>query len=89
MPEIVEEGVTGVLEDAVENLPGRVAEADEEVERMLRLARILDHPASLAGALAFALHGGGVRHSYTGQMARWKDIATELRRLSHEEGFFL
>jgi tetratricopeptide (TPR) repeat protein len=68
---------------------GRVAEADEEAERMLQLARDLDHRASLAAALAFALHGGGARYSYTGEMARLRGIATELRQLSHDEGFFL
>ena len=52
---------------------GRVAEADEEAERMLQLGRELDHPASLAAALAFALHGDGIRHSYTGRWAGCRD----------------
>ena len=68
---------------------GRVAEADEEAERMLQLARDLDHPPSLAAALAFALHGGGVRHSYPGRMACLRDIAAELHQLCREEGFFM
>ena len=49
---------------------GRVEEADEESDRMLQLGRDLDQQASLAGALAFALHGGGMRYSYSGEMVR-------------------
>ena len=68
---------------------GRITEADQEAVRMLQLARDLKHPSSLAGALAFALHGGGMRYSYTGEMIRLRDIADELRQLSHDEGFFM
>jgi class 3 adenylate cyclase len=68
---------------------GRVDEADVEAEEMLRLGRQLDHRSSLAGALAFALHGGGVRHSYTGGMVRLLDIADELCQLSNDEGFYM
>jgi len=56
---------------------------------MLQGARDLDHPSNLAGALAFALHGGAVRHSYTREMVHLRDIALELRQLSQDEGFFL
>ena len=56
---------------------------------MLQLARDLDHPPSLAAALAFALHAGGLRHSYTGSMACLRDLAVELRRLCRDEGFFM
>jgi class 3 adenylate cyclase len=68
---------------------GRVAEADEEAERMVQLGRDLEHPASLAGALAFALHGGGMRHSYPGQLVRLRDVAEELGALSYANGFFM
>ena len=66
---------------------GRVAEADDEAERMLQLARELGHPHSLASALAFTLHGGGVRHAYSGELVRLRGIAEELRELSQVEGF--
>ena len=68
---------------------GRAAESDEESARMLQLARDLGQRASLAGALAFALHGGGMRYSFTGEIARLRDIAEELRQISHEEGLFM
>jgi class 3 adenylate cyclase/tetratricopeptide (TPR) repeat protein len=68
---------------------GRVAQADAAVERMLQLARDLDHRPSLAAALAFALHGGGIRYWYPRQMHRLLDVAEELRRLSQDEGFHL
>ena len=44
---------------------------------------------SLAGALAFALHGGGMRYSYTGEISRLRDIAEELATISNEEGLFM
>ena len=66
---------------------GRVAEADDEAERMLQLARELGHPHSFASALAFTLHGGGVRHAYSGELVRLRGIAEELRELSQVEGF--
>ena len=68
---------------------GRAAESDEESARMLQLARDLGQRAGLAGALAFALHGGGMRYSFTGEIARLHDIAEELREISHEEGLFM
>jgi len=68
---------------------GRTAEADIEAEQMLQLARDLDHPHSLASALAFTLHGGGVRHAYSGELARLHVVAEELRALSYAEGFSL
>jgi predicted ATPase/class 3 adenylate cyclase len=68
---------------------GRLTEADEEAERMLQLARDLDHRSSLAGGLAFALHGGGARYSFTREMVRLGEIADELSRLSQDEGFFM
>jgi class 3 adenylate cyclase/tetratricopeptide (TPR) repeat protein len=68
---------------------GRVEEADAEAERMLQLGRDLDHRPSLAGALAFALHGGGIRHSYDRRMERLRAIADELRVLAREDGFYM
>jgi tetratricopeptide (TPR) repeat protein len=68
---------------------GHVEEADAEAERMLQLARDLKHPPSLAAALAFYLHGGGIRYSYTGEMARLQEIADELCILARDDGFYL
>jgi class 3 adenylate cyclase len=67
---------------------GRVVEAEEEWSAMLRYARDLQHPPSLAAALAFTLHGGAFRHSYLGQMERLVDVADELMALSMEADFF-
>jgi class 3 adenylate cyclase/tetratricopeptide (TPR) repeat protein len=68
---------------------GRPVEAEEEWDRMLGLGRALQHPPSLAAALAFALHGGGIRYSYVGAMAELQAVAEELMSLSKEEDFFL
>jgi class 3 adenylate cyclase/tetratricopeptide (TPR) repeat protein len=68
---------------------GRVAEAEEEWETMLQLGRDLQHPPSLAAALAFTLYGGAFRYSYVGQMERLAGIADELLTLAKEEDFFL
>jgi tetratricopeptide (TPR) repeat protein len=67
---------------------GRLVEAEDSWADMLRLARDLQHPPSLASALAFVLHGGGIRHSYTGRMDRLLPIADELITLSREEDYF-
>jgi tetratricopeptide (TPR) repeat protein len=67
---------------------GRVAEAEDQWASMLQLARDLRHPATLAAALAFALHGG-FRHSYVGEMQRLAAVAEELTELAREESFFL
>jgi class 3 adenylate cyclase/tetratricopeptide (TPR) repeat protein len=67
---------------------GRLVEAEECWADMLRLARDLQHPPSLASALAFVLHGGGIRYSYVGQMDRLLAIADELITLSREEDYF-
>jgi class 3 adenylate cyclase/tetratricopeptide (TPR) repeat protein len=68
---------------------GRVVEAEDEWDRMLRLARDLEHPPSLAAALAFTLHGGGFRYGYIGEMDRLVDIADELIVRSREEDLFM
>jgi class 3 adenylate cyclase/tetratricopeptide (TPR) repeat protein len=68
---------------------GRVVEAEEEWERMLQLARDLQHRPSYAAALAFFLHGAGYRYSYTGQLGRLAGIADELTAIAKEEDFFL
>ena len=68
---------------------GRTEESDEESARMVQLARDLGQRSSLAGALAFALHGGGMRYSFTGEIAQLRDIAEELRQVSNEEGLFM
>ncbi|MGH8900620.1 MAG: AAA family ATPase [Egibacteraceae bacterium] len=67
---------------------GHVVEAQEDYERMLRVARELGHPFSLACALGFILHGA-FRYVYVGQMDRLAGVAEELLTLSREEGFFL
>jgi tetratricopeptide (TPR) repeat protein len=67
---------------------GRVVEAEKDYDRMLQIGRGLQHPPSLACALAFTLHGA-FRYSYVGQMDRLTGIAEELMALSREEGFFL
>jgi class 3 adenylate cyclase/tetratricopeptide (TPR) repeat protein len=68
---------------------GRVVEAENEWDRMLQLARDLDHPPSLAAALAFTLHGGGFRYGYIGEMDRLVDVAEELLVRSREVDLFL
>jgi hypothetical protein len=68
---------------------GRIEESDEESARMVQLARDLGQRSSLAGALAFALHGGGMRYSFAGEIFRLRDIAEELRQVSYEEGLFM
>ncbi|MDQ3943557.1 MAG: AAA family ATPase [Actinomycetota bacterium] len=68
---------------------GRVVEAQEDWDRMLQLGRDLQHPPSLAAALAFTLYAGSFRYSYLGQMDRLVDVADELLTLSDEEDFFL
>ena len=68
---------------------GRTEESDEESARMVQLARDLGQRSSLAGALAFALHGGGMRYSFAGEIFRLRDIAEELRQVSNEEGLFM
>jgi class 3 adenylate cyclase/tetratricopeptide (TPR) repeat protein len=70
-------------------MTGRLTEADQEAAGMLQLARALDHRPSLAGALAFALHAGGIRSSYIREMVRLHDLAHELSHLSQHEGFFM
>jgi tetratricopeptide (TPR) repeat protein len=67
---------------------GRVEDAEEDYDRMLQIARELGHPGSLAGALAFTLHGG-FRYSYTGQMDRLTGITEELIALSRKKNFSL
>ncbi|HEV7829835.1 MAG TPA: hypothetical protein VGP04_13495, partial [Pseudonocardiaceae bacterium] len=68
---------------------GRVVEAEDEWDRMLQLARDLQHPPSYAAALAFTLHGGGFRYGYIGEMDRLVDVADELLVRSREVDFFL
>jgi len=68
---------------------GRVVEAEDEWDQMLQLARALEHPPSLAAALAFTLHGGGFRYSYIGEMNRLVKVADELLLRSREEDLFL
>ncbi|MBV9920854.1 MAG: hypothetical protein JOY78_08405, partial [Pseudonocardia sp.] len=68
---------------------GRIEDADEESTRMLQLGRDLDQHVTLSGALAFALHAGGMRYSYSGEIGRLQGVAEELRKLCHEEGFFM
>jgi tetratricopeptide (TPR) repeat protein len=67
---------------------GRVEDAEKDYDRMLQIARELGHPASLAGALAFSLHGG-FRYSYIGQMDRLSGIADELLALSKKKNLSL
>jgi class 3 adenylate cyclase/tetratricopeptide (TPR) repeat protein len=66
---------------------GRVEEAEEDYDRMLQIGRELQHPPSLAGALAFTLHGA-FRYSYAGEMDRLAGIAEELMALVKEVDFF-
>jgi predicted ATPase len=66
---------------------GRVVEADEHYDRMLRVGRELEHPPSLAGALAFTLHGA-FRYSYTGELGRLADTTEELMALVKDVDFF-
>jgi class 3 adenylate cyclase/tetratricopeptide (TPR) repeat protein len=68
---------------------GRPVDANVEWERMIKLGRDLQHPPSLAAALAFALHGGGFRYSYVEEMARLCQTADELIALCHDEDFFM
>jgi class 3 adenylate cyclase/tetratricopeptide (TPR) repeat protein len=67
---------------------GRLEDAEEDYERMLQIARELGHPASLASALAFTLHGG-FRYAYTGHMDRLTGIAEELMALSRKKNYSL
>jgi len=67
---------------------GRVVEAEDAWAAMLQLGRELQHPPSLAAALAFVLHGGSFRYSYIGQLGRLAPLADELLALSREEDFF-
>lgn len=66
---------------------GRVDEAEKDYDRMLQIGRELQHPPSLAGALAFTLHGA-FRYSYAGEMDRLAGIAEELMALVKEVDFF-
>ncbi|MGH8932202.1 MAG: AAA family ATPase [Egibacteraceae bacterium] len=68
---------------------GRLDEATEECDRLLKLGRDLRHPPSLANALAFFMYGLAFRYSYIGQMERLLSIVDELLALSREENFFL
>jgi tetratricopeptide (TPR) repeat protein len=68
---------------------GRVVEAQGDWDRMLQLGRDLQHPPSLAAALAFTLYAGSFRYSYLGEMDRLVDVADELLALSGDEDFFL
>ncbi|CAN5897757.1 AAA family ATPase [soil metagenome] len=68
---------------------GHVAEAEAEWERMVQLARDLQHLPTLAAALAFFLHGYGYRHSHLHRIERLCDVADELRSLCKDEGFLL
>jgi class 3 adenylate cyclase/tetratricopeptide (TPR) repeat protein len=68
---------------------GQLEDAEEEWERMLALGRSLEHPPSLAAALAFSLHGGGFRYSYFGQMRRLQSLADELMTLCEDNDLFL
>lgn len=66
---------------------GRVVEADEHYDRMLQVGRELEHPPSLASALAFTLHSA-FRYSYTGELDRLAGITDELMALVKEVDFF-
>jgi tetratricopeptide (TPR) repeat protein len=66
---------------------GRVDEAEDDYNRMLQIGRELQHPPSLASALAFTLHGA-FRYSYAGEMGRLAGIADELMVLVQEVDFF-
>jgi len=67
---------------------GRVVEAQEDWDRMLQLARDLQHRPSLAAALAFTMYAGAFRYSYLGEMGRLAPIADELLTIASEEDFF-
>jgi class 3 adenylate cyclase/tetratricopeptide (TPR) repeat protein len=68
---------------------GRLTEAVEEGRRMVSLARELHHLPSLAAGLAFALHLGGHRYSYTGEMDRLAATTDELLALCRDEDFLM
>jgi hypothetical protein len=53
---------------------GRVDEADQDYDRVLRIGRELNHPPSLACSSTWVLHGA-FRFSYSGQMGRLAAIA--------------
>lgn len=66
---------------------GQLEEADATADRMLQLGRDLEHGPVLASALAFSLHGGGIRFAHNGEIARLQPLAEELFQLSQDEGF--
>jgi len=68
---------------------GRVAEAEEQWENMLELARALQHPPSLATALGPTLHGHGLGDFHADRLDRVAKVADELLSLAKEEDFFL
>jgi class 3 adenylate cyclase/tetratricopeptide (TPR) repeat protein len=70
-------------------MQGRVVEAQDDFDRMLQLGRDLQHPPSLAAALAFTLLGEGFCYSCLGQMERLAGVADQLITLTEEEDFFL
>ena len=70
-------------------MTGSVVDAEAQWDDMVDLGRRLGHPPSLAAMLAFELHGGGFRYSYTGEMVRLLEPAEELMALCKEEDYFL
>ena len=70
-------------------MTGQPVQAADQWEGMLDLARSLQHPPTLAAALAFYLHGGGFRYSYIHALDRLRDSADELLALCKDEDFFM
>ncbi|HUJ66104.1 MAG TPA: AAA family ATPase, partial [Acidimicrobiales bacterium] len=70
-------------------MTGRPREAEADWQRMLEIARDLEHPPSLAAGLGYVLHQAGYRYSYTQQLHLVSDIVDELSTLSKEEDYFL
>ncbi len=68
---------------------GRLDEAGRERQRMVRLARELDHVPSLAAGLAFQLHCTLCAGWHERDVDELIAVADELRTLCRDEGFFL
>jgi class 3 adenylate cyclase/tetratricopeptide (TPR) repeat protein len=68
---------------------GEPREAEVNWQRMVEIARDLEHPPSLAAGLGYVLHQAGYRYSYTQQLHLVSDIVDELSTLSKEEDYFL
>jgi tetratricopeptide (TPR) repeat protein len=70
-------------------MTGRPRAADVDWQRMLEIARDLEHPPSLAASLGYVLHQAGYRYSYTLQLHLVSDIVDELLMISKDEDYFL